>query len=422
MSRNKKKSILKIFISHKDLSECRSLENAYRVFQEEVARINTDGLHNDLIEVELQDYQIDRDMSNPNNPTFQSAESLIKDASNAHAIFTLVYGDISPRIKKWYKAQIRAVKSENVNQQIPMPIFWNVANAESMSNCEAFHKNNDSDYIYKYSTLEELRSIVNNLLQQYTSRWARLISRDIHVPTLESNRLKKTLKRLIYSFIFLVLAVILYLLWPRIQDMIYLPPANEPRIESQDAQDRESDTLVFDDYKNGKVELDKKVSDQSGYSESDSALSETSPCPTESPGQPTTPKPDTIQPYNRTMVKENGYRLTVNDDYLGTTLLSILESTSELRQFPNSEVKWDISISQNRIERGIDDGDYFVDLVVSVKITNNITGAALQQLPLFKNERIMSPISYEDAFRQASSEEFAELIAKSIINSIKNEK
>ena len=122
------------------------------------------------------------------------------------------------------------------------------------------------------------------------------------------------------------------------------------------------------------------------------------------------------------MVKENGYRLTVNDDYLGTTLLSILESISELRQFPNSEVKWDISISQNRIERGIDDGDYFVDLVVSVKITNNITGAALQQLPLFKNECIMSPISYEDAFRQASSEEFAELIARSIINSIKNEK
>ena len=83
MSRNKKKSILKIFISHKDVSECRSLENAYRVFQEEVARINTDGLHKDLIEVELQDYQIDRDMSDPNNPTFQSAESLIKDASNA---------------------------------------------------------------------------------------------------------------------------------------------------------------------------------------------------------------------------------------------------------------------------------------------------------------------------------------------------
>lgn len=405
MSQNRKKWILKIFVAHKDFSGCSSLEEAYRVIQEEVGKINTHGLQKDLIEIELQDYQIDRDISNPNNPTFQSAETLEKDALKAHAVFTLVDGDISPRIEKWYKKQIQTVKSENEHQQIPMPIFWNVADAESMRKCEEFYRNDDRDFIYKYATLEGLRNIVNNLLQDYTSRWAKLISRDINVPTLESNRLKRNIRRLIYSFIFLVLAVILYLLWPRIQDMISQSPASDPTIAlpSSHAADenREDINITEEDTESLQV-----------------------PKPVVEPKHHVSSKPEPSQPDIRPVIKENGYRLTGidNDVVWSTTLMNALESSSELRKYTDKEVKWNISISQDKIERGIDDGDYFVDLIVSVKITNNITGATLQQLPLFKNECIMSPISYEDAFREAFSEEFAKQIVNGIINSINDEK
>lgn len=405
MSQNRKKWILKIFVAHKDFSGCSSLEEAYRVIQEEVGKINTHGLQKDLIEIELQDYQIDRDISNPNNPTFQSAETLETDALKAHAVFTLVDGDISPRIETWYKKQIQTVKSENEHQQIPMPIFWNVADAESMRNCEEFYKNDDRDFIYKYATLEGLRNIVNNLLQDYTSRWAKLISRDINVPTLESNRLKRNIRRLIYSFIFLVLAVILYLLWPRIQDMISQSPASDPTIElpSSHAADenREDINITEEDTESFPV-----------------------PKPVVEPTPHISSKPEPSQPHIRPVITENGYRLTGidNDVAWSTTLMNALESSSDLRQYTDTEVKWNISISQNKIERGIVNGNYYVDLIVSVKITNNITGATLQQLPLFKNERIHSSISYDYAFQYAFSEEFAKQIVSGIINSINDEK
>ena len=49
MSQNRKKWILKIFVAHKDFSGCSSLEEAYRVIQEEVDKINTHGLQKDLL-------------------------------------------------------------------------------------------------------------------------------------------------------------------------------------------------------------------------------------------------------------------------------------------------------------------------------------------------------------------------------------
>lgn len=397
------KSILRIFISHKDVNQCPSLEDAYRVIYDEVSKINTSGLHHELIEIRLMDYQMGRDLSNPHNPTFQSANSLIKTAANAHAIFTLVDGDMSPRIKKWYTSQIKKVRRESDEQMVPMPIFWNIADSDSKANCEKFHRSNDSDYIYKYSTLEELRDFVNKILQDLTRRWAQRIEYKKPIPTLESNRLKRKIKHFIYSLIFLALAVLLYLLFPKIQNMIF----------SSDGLDKGLTNDIPDEI----------VEEQPSFEGNNTPIVEPeAPKPLEPPTNKHETYNSSIKPNDTPEMADGCYILTGIEGDFYTALISFIESSSELRRMPGAKEEWTIQISQSKLECGIDDGDYFVDLAVSVNIINNRNGTYLPQIPLFKNERIMSPISYEDAFRQASSEEFAELIAKSIINSIKNEK
>lgn len=119
---------------------------------------------------------------------------------------------------------------------------------------------------------------------------------------------------------------------------------------------------------------------------------------------------------------QNGYALTGISGVFENYILTQIESTSDLRRAPGKQVQWGISLTETKYERGVDDGDYFVDLSVSVSITNNKTGLAIPQLPLYKNECIGSPISYEEAFIAAASEEFAKRIANGIVNIIKNEK
>lgn len=118
----------------------------------------------------------------------------------------------------------------------------------------------------------------------------------------------------------------------------------------------------------------------------------------------------------------NGYVLTGISGAFENYVLAQIESTSDLRRAPGKQVQWSISFTETKYERGVDDGDYFVDLSVSVSIVNNNTGLALPKLPLYKNECIGSPISYEDAFINAASEEFAKRIANGIVNTIQNEK
>lgn len=117
----------------------------------------------------------------------------------------------------------------------------------------------------------------------------------------------------------------------------------------------------------------------------------------------------------------DGFVLTGLSGDFENYVLTQIETTSELRRAPGKKVQWGISITERKNQRGLDDGDYFVDLSVSVSIINNKTGKSLPQLPLYKNECIGSPISYEDAFNAAASEEFAKLIAIGIVNAIKNE-
>lgn len=214
------KHILRIFVSHKDVNECPSLADAYKVIQEEADKINRSGLQRHLIEIQPQDYQIGRDLSNPQRGTFQSADSLKNDAYRAHAVFTLVDGDISPRIKDWYKRQIKMVQKEAKERQIPMPIFWDTSSAASKANCEAFHRGNDSDYILKFNSLEEFRRIVADQLEQLSGRWATMINGGQAVPTLESNSLRRKKRWFISSIVFLALAIALYVLSPQIKALV----------------------------------------------------------------------------------------------------------------------------------------------------------------------------------------------------------
>ena len=117
----------------------------------------------------------------------------------------------------------------------------------------------------------------------------------------------------------------------------------------------------------------------------------------------------------------DGFVLTGLSGDFENYVLTQIETTSELRRAPGKKVQRGISITERKNQRGLDDGDYFVDLSVSVSIINNKTGLSLPQLPLYKNECIGSPISYEDAFNAAASEEFAKRIAIGIVNAIKNE-
>ena len=121
------KHVLKIFVSHQDLNKFPNIRDACRILDEEKNRINNEGRQKDLIEVRIVDYQYWRNLANPSNSTYQSANSLKDDASNAHAVFTLVDGDISPRIRKWYNVQIRRVRKEKEERRIHMPIFWDTS-------------------------------------------------------------------------------------------------------------------------------------------------------------------------------------------------------------------------------------------------------------------------------------------------------
>ena len=222
------KHVLKIFVSHQDLNKFPTIRDACRILDEEKNRINNEGRQKDLIEVRFVDYQYWRNLANPSNSTYQSADSLKDDASNAHAVFTLVDGDISPRIRKWYNVQIRRVRKEKEERRIHMPIFWDTSTSVSADNCEAFYQKNDSDFVFRYNSMDELRGLLASELKQLTDRWATTISRQQTVPTLASNLLRRRIKWLISGIIFAILCFSIYMLWPRIHGFCIKDTRDDP--------------------------------------------------------------------------------------------------------------------------------------------------------------------------------------------------
>ena len=305
----KSKPIISIFVSHRDIAECPSLVEVYNVIKEEVHKINSYGPQRHLIEIELQDYQIDRDLSNPNNGTFQSADTLKKDAAQAHAVFILVEGkdgkdaNISERIEKWYHKNIRIVQVEEKENQVPIPIFWNISDDKSKENCEHFHKSDSCDKIIKYNSLEELRSNVADLLFELTGRWASRIHGRQSIPTLDSIIKKRRKKLFLFSvaIFFLLLCILLYFLYPKFQHLRPDHRTPEPSVEQVD-----STKTIF----NNRIINDSLMVDQNHSTPNNSVTSTTiqdsepgsvqipalKPEPTQEPKPITEPEPNLIVP------------------------------------------------------------------------------------------------------------------------------
>lgn len=420
-----KKHVLKLFVSHRDGSMTPALNNQLDVVKQVVEDINRNGTQKDLIEIKLQDYQINRNLSNPSTGTFQSLNSLMQDAENAHALFVLIDGDISDTIRNWYNPRIAMVRREKKEGQVLIRFFWNTADAVSMENCEKFHDSPDRDYVIKYNSLEDLRDHVRKELSDCSNRWAALITRKKPVPTLAAIRKKRVLAALV-GILVVMLAIFVYMSWPKLQARLcpsISGPVTQELLDEAEKEDlrkriKTAETMIaLGQYNSASDSLNalKGVCEKEWSSEIkciDSLLEVVSRSSVPPLSPPVPPKPKVLL--------ENGYEISGIEGAFKTMILHGIESNSNLRQYYDKEVQWSVQIKEERIQRGVDDGDYFVDFHVFVAIINNKTGE-MAQLPLFKNERVGSPISFEDAFRMAITQPFVNQIVNEIIERIQNE-
>ena len=422
-----KKHVLKLFVSHRDGSMTPALNNQLDVVKQVVEDINRNGTQKDLIEIKLQDYQINRNLSNPSTGTFQSLNSLMQDAENAHALFVLIDGDISDTIRNWYNPRIAKVRREKKEGQVLIRFFWNTADAVSMENCEKFLDSPDRDYVIKYNSLEDLRDHVRKELSDCSNRWAALITRKKPVPTLAAIR-KKSANRVLavlVGILVIMLAIFVYMSWPKLQARLCPSSGSDTDGEQVEAEKEAlrkrietAETMIdLGQYDSASDSLNalKGVCKKEWSSEIkriDSLLEVVSRYSVPPPSPPVLSKPKVLL--------ENGYEISGIEGDFKTMILHGIESNSNLRQYYDKEVQWSVQIKEERIQRGVDDGDYFVDFHVSVAIINNKTGE-MAQLPLFKNECVGSPISFEDAFRMAITQPFVNQIVNEIIERIQNE-
>lgn len=427
------KKIILIYVSHRNLKENPNLNDACKVLDEEKNRLNADELHEEL-EIKLIDYQYWRNISNPNKSPFQSRNTNKKKALHTHAHFTLVDGDMSPEIRKWYFRTIKWVRNS-----ILMPIFWNTANSASRENCKKFeekHKNK-IDYIIEYNSLDELRKEAHKKMKELRSRCISKIDRRRKVPTI----LSVIVKKIIRWVIILLIAVLIWKKSGSIHSLLF--PDKKPVVPEIELID--SSRLSFND----RIAYAESLVAQKQYTPAlDTLMILKEICkiewadekqrinhiisiiptdfthPQKSVSTTKPEKDNTLQNNKTNQIRylENGYSISGVDENFETLICHQIESSSDLRQYPGKEVQWSVQLSEIRNERGVDDGDFFVDFSVTVSIVNNKTGQALQKLPLFENKFIKSAISYDVAFKEAASEDFAIQIANNIVKSINNEK
>lgn len=421
------KHILRIFVSHKDVNECPSLADAYKVIQEEADKINRSGLQRHLIEIQPQDYQIGRDLSNPQRGTFQSADSLKNDAYRAHAVFTLVDGDISPRIRDWYKQQIKKVQKEAKDRQIPMPIFWDTSSAESKANCEAFHRGNDSDYILKFNSLEEFRRIVAKQLEQLSGRWAAMINGGQAVPTLESNSLRRKKRWFISSIVFLAIAIAVYMLSPYIPDLFRHSKegGDTPVVPIQEDKARES-------FKARLLNAESLVARKLYTPARDTLKLLRSICRPEWGEEkvtidslwrvlPSIPPPPPPLPPDSTIIEENTFEIVGAQSplrgYLSNSIKEAIPGIS--KPSGGRKERWTITIEQDlsaiEVPKIIESDEYMIDIEYGFSVKDNQAEKTVFENTLSTRGR--SPASLEDAkkhSRQIAAQEIAQQVKQFI--------
>lgn len=407
----------KIFVSHRDAEQSPSLAAACGIIKEEIDKINLSGLHKDRIYIDRQDYQFGRNISNPDNGTYQSANSLIKDASKAHAVFILVDGEMGKNIYSWYRPRRVLVSRERYERQVPMPIFWNISDPQSKANCEAFHKRKNCDFIYKYSSNAELHNIVSQQLEAYARRWAASIERKRTIPTLRSICIRLITRVLIFCAIVLSF----YFAWPLIDGLI----SNKPKVTAE-----QKEQPIPEPYR---TDLEKRISNaevlvaKKKYQQAlDSLKAIKAECPSDYidlvykidslikiVSTPPTPPAQ--------VVEDNTYIINCGSNALrGYVSNCIRDVLSELSKPKDGNMeRWTLNITPDmsilEVPKLIDSDEYMVDIEYGITIKDNLSKKVIHESTISTRGR--SPASIDDAkkhSRQLAAQEIAIQLKKSI--------
>lgn len=395
------------FVSHRSFEEDSKLEACYKSLLSAVNIVN--GLNREALQINLREYQ-----KGPSGN--QTASTLEDEALKAPCIIFLIGDEMSLRQKQWYRDYLdlnRALK-EKGKDQVELLVYWRKS-CKGKRAKKAFEKDTPgATFIRHYSNADELETLAQNDIARIANAFSKSLDAGKNLPMYEipdgftprfketgnseSTTNKDSLKKVLGGFLIAVALVVLGILFWK-QYSAEKPNDNVARevvtVVDVPASSDSNDTTT--PAPNGSA----KANEQAGNGAKDNKPN-------------VTPTKSYIQ---------NGYTLTgINGDFKDL-IREKIESSSDLRQYRGKDVLWSIQLSETKIERGIDDGDYFVDVKVSVTIINNQTGAQLAKLPLYKNgQPIGSSLSYEDAFNEAENEDLALRIADGIVKSINNEK
>ncbi len=370
------KKVLRIFVSHQNFDDCPSLEGAYQVVKDAIEDYNSSGLHRDKIEYEIQEYTGDRHLDNPRRGTYQSSVTLKDDAANAHAVVTLVDGDMSPRIRRWYEKQVGQVKKEKEEYQVPMPVYWNTGNEESKKKCKQFESDKDRDFIRKYESFEKLNRLIKDDLEQLSVRWARRIDYDRPIPTLESSRQRRNRRLLIGGLVLLAVAIAFYLLWPTIDSLLNCKREIGPspqelfneRIDNAEAMVGKGETAALDTLN---VLRDACLPEWTVEKRNIDSLMRIALAPT--PYDDKSGKPVIIP----TPVKFEGYELIATPVAFNTKISAGIDDFAKIRPCPTGKIpKYTISITEEVESNPPKMADYDSDVVYmtyTVEIKDNST-------------------------------------------------
>lgn len=441
-----KKEVLTIFAAHSDFKNYPLVERAYDILTEVVDKYNHTGLHKDKLEIKTREFQRDQNLSNPNAPKIQTASSIMKEAEKSATVFTLVEGSMSERIREWYLDALNLVKKEKADNQTPLPVFWNIASAESEAKYNSFIQNlPDSNFIHTYKDDKELSEIFSNMISELATSWVRSIERGKAIPTLSSIRKRNKIRILFkWAILGVVIAFVFFVLcWcsARNKRSATVKPIVDVHKEQFQRRITNAEDLIHQEqYAPARDSLNVlKGACKPEWSEEKAkvdSLLDTIPA-TPFVGTPSSRsgssaysdkahsgKVDGNNPQMTLSYNSNAYEI----QYIGagsdfkTLIQQSIESVSSLRRIEGKNALWHIMITELRSERGIDDGDFFVNVTVNVDIVNNQTGVHLPQLEPFKVlPPAYSPISYEDAYNQAENKDLANKIALGIKNRLSNE-
>lgn len=364
--------VIKLFVPHSDIRNNPLLEEAYNALDSVVKDINNNEIYEwpphvrNLTIGKPEDFQI-----NQINPIRQTANKLEEAAEKAHGIFIFVEGDISERIKEWYQEQSKLLSGLDDKECVFIRIFWDIRDQKSKECFDKFIEietlNKDSNFIYTYEDILELKKELKSRLKKLVLTWSGMISNKKEIPTLESIKNKKLVvepevgnnndktgksvsgggaygmgrqendgtassaagkeigtsgesgnkrawKRFLNSIIFVIVAgLCIYLFWPRIQNYLRKEQSQEqPQEQHQEPVIEALDTTIVS-LIDGATNADSEINQKKDTSEYDTPSSTNS-------GLVTEPKLDNTKlpiPTANTIIKPNTFIVKADNSSFG---------------------------------------------------------------------------------------------------------